>query len=285
MADYKVTDAELTSIANAIRTKGGTSSQLEFPNGFVSAVQAIPTGGGDVPMLTRAEWTALNPAQKEAYGYVAILDTIDGYLRGKLVYGGEYPGELRTNYAASKFILSNWTVNYDDNFELKFKHINNPSAKNQWPVFLMDERGSADFLVQHNFYGGRKVINFGWHGKWAGDDAVSYETPYDYDNWYIIKKTGDLFEIYKQNVNSAIASITLNGASVDAPLGHTAQLFEGTADKALDLYFYYLKVYDSNGNLIHNYLPNETANNGVTLMDTADNNTIIYQTGNGFTLV
>ena len=46
MADYKVTDTELTSIANAIRTKGGTSNQLVFPTGFVSAVQAIPTGGG-----------------------------------------------------------------------------------------------------------------------------------------------------------------------------------------------------------------------------------------------
>lgn len=48
MADYKVTDTELTSIANAIRTKGGTQAQLEFPTGFVSAVQAIPTGGGGV---------------------------------------------------------------------------------------------------------------------------------------------------------------------------------------------------------------------------------------------
>ena len=46
MADYKVTDTELISIANAIRTKGGTQAQLEFPTGFVSAVQAIPTGGG-----------------------------------------------------------------------------------------------------------------------------------------------------------------------------------------------------------------------------------------------
>ena len=46
MADYKVTDTELTSIANAIRAKGGTQAQLEFPTGFVSAVNAIPTGGG-----------------------------------------------------------------------------------------------------------------------------------------------------------------------------------------------------------------------------------------------
>lgn len=39
-------DSDLTSVANAIRTKGGTSASMAFPAGFVSAVQAIPTGGG-----------------------------------------------------------------------------------------------------------------------------------------------------------------------------------------------------------------------------------------------
>lgn len=38
-------DTDLTSVANAIRTKGGTSAQLAFPAGFVSAIDAIPTGG------------------------------------------------------------------------------------------------------------------------------------------------------------------------------------------------------------------------------------------------
>lgn len=42
MARYLVTDAELTSVANAIRAKGGTSGQLVFPTGFVSAVQSLP---------------------------------------------------------------------------------------------------------------------------------------------------------------------------------------------------------------------------------------------------
>ena len=46
MADYLTTDTELTSVANAIRAKGGTSASLTYPNGFVSAIQAIPTGGG-----------------------------------------------------------------------------------------------------------------------------------------------------------------------------------------------------------------------------------------------
>lgn len=41
MADYLVTDTELTSVADAIRTKGGTSANLSFPTGFVSAINAI----------------------------------------------------------------------------------------------------------------------------------------------------------------------------------------------------------------------------------------------------
>lgn len=45
MANYIASDTDLTAVANAIRTKGGTSAELEFPSGFVSAVQAIPSGG------------------------------------------------------------------------------------------------------------------------------------------------------------------------------------------------------------------------------------------------
>ena len=43
MANYIATDTDLTAVANAIRTKGGTSAQLVFPSGFVSAVEAIST--------------------------------------------------------------------------------------------------------------------------------------------------------------------------------------------------------------------------------------------------
>ena len=45
MADYLVTDTELTTVANAIRTRGGTSASLECPDEFVTAIENIPTGG------------------------------------------------------------------------------------------------------------------------------------------------------------------------------------------------------------------------------------------------
>ena len=74
MADYKVTDTELTSIANAIRTKGGTQAQLEFPTGFVSAVQAIPTGGSAVvePLSVTENGTYTAPSGVDGYAPVTV---------------------------------------------------------------------------------------------------------------------------------------------------------------------------------------------------------------------
>lgn len=44
MADYLAKSEDLTAVADAIRAKGGTDAQITFPDGFVGAVQAIPTG-------------------------------------------------------------------------------------------------------------------------------------------------------------------------------------------------------------------------------------------------
>ncbi len=46
LVDSTQLDTDLTSVANAIRTKGGTSAQLAFPAGFVQAIADIPSGGG-----------------------------------------------------------------------------------------------------------------------------------------------------------------------------------------------------------------------------------------------
>ena len=45
LVDSNQLDSDLTSVANAIRTKGGTSATMSFPSGFVSAIENIPTGG------------------------------------------------------------------------------------------------------------------------------------------------------------------------------------------------------------------------------------------------
>lgn len=44
MAEYLMDTTDLIKIASAIRTKGGTSDSLVYPDGFVTAIQAIQTG-------------------------------------------------------------------------------------------------------------------------------------------------------------------------------------------------------------------------------------------------
>ena len=46
LVDSAQLDADLTTVANAIRTRGGTSDTLSFPSGMASAVLAIPSEGG-----------------------------------------------------------------------------------------------------------------------------------------------------------------------------------------------------------------------------------------------
>ena len=43
--DSAALNTNLTSIANAIRSKGGTSAALAFPAGFVNAISAVEVGG------------------------------------------------------------------------------------------------------------------------------------------------------------------------------------------------------------------------------------------------
>ncbi len=44
MAEYLTNTTDLTLVANAIRTKGGTTELLTYPDEFVTAIQAIQTG-------------------------------------------------------------------------------------------------------------------------------------------------------------------------------------------------------------------------------------------------
>lgn len=118
-------DADLTAVADAIRTKGGTDAQLAFPSGFVSAVQAIETGGGagvDVVMtstITNAE--ELSAALTAGSGATTFAFAIKSYKNGAPIQNqiccGAY---IRANagtgvrYRDSKYVpMGGWNHQYD----------------------------------------------------------------------------------------------------------------------------------------------------------------------------
>ena len=90
MSEFRVKGTDLTSIADAIRTKGGASADLSFPDGFVSAVQSIPSGGGS---------TLITKSITANGTYAASSDNADGYssvtvaVPSKLVTG-TFTGEI-----------------------------------------------------------------------------------------------------------------------------------------------------------------------------------------------
>lgn len=50
MVEFLVQGASLTTVADAIREKGGTTAPLSFPDGMAKAVRGIPSGGTDISL-------------------------------------------------------------------------------------------------------------------------------------------------------------------------------------------------------------------------------------------
>lgn len=46
--EYLVDGADMATVANAIREKGGTTAPLSFPDGMVGAIRNIQSGGGEL---------------------------------------------------------------------------------------------------------------------------------------------------------------------------------------------------------------------------------------------
>ena len=71
LVDSTQLDADLASVANAIRTKGGTSAQLAFPADFVQAIEDIETGGGGRPTASENDVIFIDYDGHILYSYTA----------------------------------------------------------------------------------------------------------------------------------------------------------------------------------------------------------------------
>ena len=187
---------------------------------------------------------------------------------------------IETNYAESGFILSNWIWQDTDDFEIVFKMNQNPAQYGNWPGLIgTNNSSSADLFLQWNFYSGRRVINVAYNNSWAGDGTYSYDSPFDYDNYYEVSFKNGLFTIKKGASLEAIDTILVSNQYTLGQSTDTSQikLFYALATSGrTDLNMYWLKVWRNN-ELIHHYISGEDS-----LVDLVDE-TSYNQTGTGIT--
>lgn len=78
LTDYLITSTELTSVADAIRAKSGTSEPLAWPDGYTAAVDAIQTGGVGFDMSVEPnQWKLLvDVPDRDRVIYIAFLQSV-----------------------------------------------------------------------------------------------------------------------------------------------------------------------------------------------------------------
>ena len=109
MSEYLVADTDLTAVASAIRTKGGTSAGLAFPSGFISAIGNIASSNwvdistyvtvhttGSSSLIFAVYSSSLNIVA--IYAYLGIPEPWDS--GGLLITYGQYQPAIGTKAVA-----------------------------------------------------------------------------------------------------------------------------------------------------------------------------------------
>lgn len=108
MSNYIVSDTDLTSVADAIRTKAGTNSSLIFPSGFITAINNITTSAGPAlgtkTITTNGTYTATDESLQ---GYSSVTVNIPYDWIGEKA---EYVMSIcNSEYNLASTNFSNWT--------------------------------------------------------------------------------------------------------------------------------------------------------------------------------
>lgn len=106
MADYITNTTDLTKVANAIRTKGGTSSPLEYPDEFVTAIQDISGGASN---FVHGTFTTGSTAGASS---IEIPYTGNGYpvMALVVVEGGAYVSGTDWYNSVQRYAVGQWTM-------------------------------------------------------------------------------------------------------------------------------------------------------------------------------
>lgn len=139
VVDSASLDSKLTQVADAIRTKGNTSADLQFPSGFISAIQAIQTGT-ELKIVVSVTSGATVTATKGSK--VVSGTSIDGTCTLTVPEAGSWVVKATLNGAsASK------TVGVEDSYEVSLVFATSVLNNNEWDTIraISDAGEGADY--------------------------------------------------------------------------------------------------------------------------------------------
>ena len=166
VVDSASLDSKLTQVADAIRTKGNTSADLQFPSGFISAIQAIQTGT-ELQIIVSVDSGAVVTATK---GSLSVSSTsVDGTCTLTVPEEGEWTVSATLDGETSNSNIVNITSSYDTSLAFMSTVLND----NSWETI----RGISDAGTGANYWsiGDRKAVTLnGTVGKLSLSNVTTY---------------------------------------------------------------------------------------------------------------
>ena len=149
MAEYLTNTTALTKVAAAIREKGGTSDSLVYPDGFVTAIQAIQTGTELQIIVTVASGAAVTATKGSK---VVSGTSVNGTCTLTVPEEGEWTVSATLGGETSTSNIVNVVSSYDTSLVFISTILND----NSWETI----RGISDAGIGANYWsiGDRKAI-------------------------------------------------------------------------------------------------------------------------------
>ena len=149
MAEYLTNTTDLTSVANAIRTKGGTTELLTYPDEFVTAIQAIQTGT-ELQIIVTVTSGATVTATK---GSLSVSGTS---VNGTCTLTVPEPGEWTVSATLGGQTSNSNIVNVVSSYDTSLAFISTTLNNNSWEAI----RGISDAGQGANYWsvGDRKAV-------------------------------------------------------------------------------------------------------------------------------
>lgn len=129
VVDSASLDSKLTQVADAIRTKGNTSADLQFPSGFISAIQAIQTGT-ELKIIVSVTSGATVTAAKGSK--VVSGTSVDGTCTLTVPEAGTWSVSASLNGQTSETV----SVSVKDSYALTLLFLKDNFADNDWSAII-----------------------------------------------------------------------------------------------------------------------------------------------------